>query len=307
MAVTVTFGMAPFISVVDKAIIERASRNKPLMKSGAESISSICRNPTGFIKSPMFLMMWGVYAVTYATANSLKTLAEHHEHTTATRTSTRFEDNQSQNDINNRQDCKNDAVSRSAIGVFLGTTLVNTTSSMFKDRAYASMFGASGASNMPMITYGLWASRDFMVIGSSFLLPDIMSKKILESDVIEIEPSRAKQISQIVCPIATQLVATPIQLLGLDFYNRPLSHINVGQAAWDRTIFVARGYASVLSARIARIAPAYGIGGVFNTQYRDMWRESLIEREIGSMLTDEYDQQQEHASRVVQLIVAGDH
>ena len=63
----VTFSIAPFISIIDKSIVQRAAGKHTIVQSCMESTSNIVRNPVSFMKSPMFLMMWGVYAATYTT------------------------------------------------------------------------------------------------------------------------------------------------------------------------------------------------------------------------------------------------
>eukprot|EP00529_Nitzschia_sp_RCC80_P028338 CAMPEP_0113462776 /NCGR_PEP_ID=MMETSP0014_2-20120614/12286_1 /TAXON_ID=2857 /ORGANISM="Nitzschia sp." /LENGTH=260 /DNA_ID=CAMNT_0000354689 /DNA_START=8 /DNA_END=788 /DNA_ORIENTATION=+ /assembly_acc=CAM_ASM_000159 len=77
VATGVTAGVAPFLTVVDKAIVESSAGTKTLVRSGVDSIRSMVQNPVSYVKSPTFLLMWSVYAATYATANSFKTLEEH--------------------------------------------------------------------------------------------------------------------------------------------------------------------------------------------------------------------------------------
>lgn len=268
----VTAGIAPFIAVVDKAIVQRAAGTHTMMASGFVSLSGMARNPGAYVRSSTFLLMWGVYAATYSTANSLKTIVEHREF---------YKPKQKNNTKLSTQNLANNG----KLAIFLGTAAVNSATSLFKDRAFARMFGTSGAAaSIPMVTFGLWATRDCMVIGSSFILPDIVSKKLV--DDWDMKKSDAQKFSQMSLPIMTQFLAGPIQLLGLDFYNRPLADFSFRQAVLDRTRFVMNGYVGVVTARIARIAPGYGIGGIYNTQYRDRWREYLIEKEIMRMNED---------------------
>jgi hypothetical protein len=283
----VTFVVAPFIGVVDKAIVQRAAGTHSMVGSGIESISNMARNPIAYIKSPTFLLMWGVYAATYSTANSLKTIMEHREYY-RTRTPIVNPTATTSSNVTSANNGK--------LGVFLGTAVVNSSTSLFKDRAFARMFGTSGAAtSIPMVTFGLWAARDCLVIGSSFILPDIMAKKLV--DDWDIKKSDAQKISQLSLPVATQFLAGPIQLLGLDFYNRPLANHTFREAVMDRTRFLIQGYFGVVAARIARIAPGYGIGGIYNTQFRDQWREHLIEKEIMKMNENEAS-----ASHLVNLV-----
>ncbi len=290
VAFGVTLGVAPFISVVDKAIVQRANGSQSILSSTAESVRTMARNPIAFVKSPMFLMMWGVYGVTYATANSLKTITEHKDHERRRNESRRL---------------LRDSTSSpsSEMTVFAGTTVVNSAVSLLKDKAYAKMFASSSSapSSMPLITYGLFATRDLMVIGSSFILPELVGKKLEEKYLLD--KNEALKISQLTVPIATQFFAAPVQLLGLDFYNRPLSGATFAEAAVERTRFLASGFWSVVGARVARIFPAYSIGGVFNTKFRDEWRGRLIQKEIRQLLDDSSQSpKQDMANRLVGLV-----
>lgn len=255
VACGITLGIAPFMTVVDKAIVQRAAGSHTIIHSCMESISNIARHPFSYIRSPMFLMMWGVYAATYTAANSLKTIAEHFEGL--------------ESDSIKKAQCNKLGKST----VFFGTTIVNSTTTLLKDQAYARMFGnASAAARVPLISYTLWATRDFMVIGSSFILPEIVSKTLEEQGI---EKRKSLAISQIMCPVMTQVVAGPIQLLGLDFYNRPMEHLSTIKAAQARIKLLGDKFFSIFGARVARIAPAYGIGGIGNTHFRNEWRKNV--------------------------------
>ena len=71
-----------------------------------------------------------------------------------------------------------------------------------------------------------------------------------------------------------------MQLLGLDIYNRPLSNLSFKELAMTRLRFQYQNYASIVGARISRIAPAYGVGGIGNTYLRDKWRDRLLQKEF---------------------------
>ncbi len=65
-----------------------------------------------------------------------------------------------------------------------------------------------------------------------------------------------------VCPLAIQIVATPLHLLGLDFYNKPTSTMS------ERLQFLKRESAKSTFVRMIRFLPAYSIGGVLNIVLR---------------------------------------
>ena len=157
------------------------------------------------------------------------------------------------------------------------TTVVNSASSLVKDKFYARQFGTT-ASKMPLITYGLWGIRDCIVIGSSFILPEYVCNSIQQQTGLDTKTSL--QISQFTCPVLAQVVATPAQMLGLDFYNRPLADLSYKAAAMDRARFLYTNFSSILGARIVRIAPSYGIGGIGNTYFRERWRDYVYDMDL---------------------------
>jgi hypothetical protein len=286
----VTFCVAPFLTVVDKAIVHSAAGNHTLMQSGIESIKGMVRNPIQYLKSPTFLFMWAAYAATYSTANSLKTIVEHKEYASAMR--------KEEGDRINKGPSSN-SMALGKVGIFLGTTFVNSSASIVKDRAYARMFGSAVPTNIPRMTYALWMTRDLTVVGSSFILPDLFSGRIAEQ--YDMDPKYAHSIAQFAMPVAMQLIAGPLHYMGLDLYNRRLPDtMSWREAIVDRSKSLCRGFVPVVLARIARIAPGYGIGGVMNTHYRDSYRDHLIQREVKSMMKQ--DMGRDSASRLVALL-----
>ena len=251
VAATVTLFVAPCMTVIDRAIVEKAATNKPMLSSIKTSVIEMATKPTDYVKSPMFLMMWATYGLTYSAANTLRTLT----------------------------DVYNTAPAVTQTTLFVGTTVVNSSATMMKDRAYATMFGGSAApAAIPKLTYACWAMRDFMVIGSSFILPDISKKYLINN--FNLDEVAAGRFSQLACPVATQLVAGPVQLLGLDLYNRPLKNLSMTATITSRWNFQVVNFKGIVAARVARIAPAYGIGGIGNTYLRDAYNDALYEREV---------------------------
>eukprot|EP00547_Thalassionema_nitzschioides_P015492 CAMPEP_0194242264 /NCGR_PEP_ID=MMETSP0158-20130606/7853_1 /TAXON_ID=33649 /ORGANISM="Thalassionema nitzschioides, Strain L26-B" /LENGTH=351 /DNA_ID=CAMNT_0038977313 /DNA_START=73 /DNA_END=1124 /DNA_ORIENTATION=- len=265
VAAGVTFGFSPFLVAIDKAVVQKTAGTHSISRSVMESVTSMVRNPVSFVRSPTFLMMWGVYLATYSTANCCKTFMEHNEKVQEKNLST----TSSNSNNNNRATTTN-------VGFlsFLGVTAVNSAASMLKDKFYATQFSGASSSSatkvVPLVTYGLWGLRDCMVIGSSFVLPDIVSEFIEKQG--SIPKKNALQISQVFCPVVTQLFVTPVQILGLDFYNRPMASLR------ERFQFQCTHFSPIVVARIGRIAPAYSIGGVGNTYFRNAWREYLLLR-----------------------------
>lgn len=256
VALLVTFGFSPAIATIDRAIVEKAAGTHTILQSVKLSVKTMAKDPILYVRSPMFLFMWAVYAATYSTANCLKTIAEHRE-------------------MKNRPKFAPSSP-RSSMGVFTATTFVNSYAAILKDRYYARTFGSS-VGNVPLITYGLWGFRDCLVVGSAFFLPNHVAKRLHEQ--LNFDKISAQTISQLLCPVAAQFFAGPVHLLSLDMYNRPMSDMSLQDAVVERSKFVYSNFSSIVIARIARIVPAYGFGGIGNTYLRDSWRSGLVTKE----------------------------
>jgi hypothetical protein len=81
----------------------------------------------------------------------------------------------------------------------------------------------------------------------------------------EIQKSFSGQtVAQFLAPASVQLISTPMHLLGLDLYNRGAKSIS-----WnDRWAIVKKNWAISAAARMCRIVPAFGVGGVVNAKVR---------------------------------------
>jgi len=75
----------------------------------------------------------------------------------------------------------------------------------------------------------------------------------------------AMSVAQFVTPAAVQIVSTPLHLLGLDLYNRGKGE---GVSWGDRMSRVGRDWGVSALARMGRIVPAFGVGGVVNMKVR---------------------------------------
>ena len=156
---------------------------------------------------------------------------------------------------------------------------------------------------MPLITYGFWGARDCIMVGSSFVLPDIIGGALHQK--CGINSTDSVRIAQIACPVSSQFLAGPAHFLALDFYNRPMNDVPLRTMIYERGILLSKNFTSLVSARIARIAPVYGIGGVGNTYFRNEWREYLIRREVQVAIQQQnIKEQRESATKLVDLVHA---
>ncbi|KAG9411609.1 hypothetical protein AC1031_017246 [Aphanomyces cochlioides] len=227
------FLVSPFITVLDRAIIENANGSRTMATALKQLSLDLVRSPLSFIRRREFLIVYGLYAATYASANTIETVCEARE-------------------------------TNSQIPKLLGTSVVNVSGCIMKDRAFATMFSTSAPHKFPLVSLGLFALRDSMTVGASFVAPPIMSKALESAGV---DKSTAASVSQMVCPAVWQMASTPLHLLGLDLYNRPQATVA------SRTQFISREYMKSSMARMARIVPAFGLGGIGNMQIRNSLRE----------------------------------
>eukprot|EP01031_Cornospumella_fuschlensis_P039923 gene39923-48615_t len=217
------FTVAPAISIADKAIVSNASGLEPLVPSLLNGVKTLFTKPIYFLKQPSFLMILGVYSGTYIVANNIEAICQREK----------------QNPFYPK---------------FIGSSIANVTLSVLKDKAFARMFGTGSPRPMPVSSLGLFAFRDSMTILASFSLPGLISVR-LQHD-LQLNKTFSDTASQLVTPCAMQVFSTPLHLLGLDFYNRS------NASTLERKEFILREYVKTTLARIARIFPAYGIGGV---------------------------------------------
>lgn len=226
--------------------------------------------PAGFFLSTPFLLIYTLYSATYLTANAIDTV-----------TST----------------LRNQSYSTVTPGPakFISTTAVNMAICVYKDARFAKIFGASPASSsqgqsssssssgspprpqpfschpvptpkqpkIPKISYTLFCLRDSVTIFASFNIPPLVAPSI--PDCLASTPSMKAATAQFACPALMQFASTPMHLLGLDLYNRQ----PVGGLSWtERVARIRRDYVPSCFARMGKIVPAYGIGGVVNVRLR---------------------------------------
>ena len=97
---------------------------------------------------------------------------------------------------------------------------------------------------------------------ASFNLPPYLSPLLPLSSSITERYFSSASAAQFLAPAGIQLLSTPLHLLGLDLYNRP-------RVGWrDRVGRVARDWGGTSLARMGRVIPAFGIGGVVNGKVR---------------------------------------
>lgn len=235
-AVLSALSVAPAISIVDKAIVSNASGLEPMIPSVINSVKAFLSNPFHFMSQISFLLIWGTYGGTYIVANSVTAI------------------------------CERAGVS-ALYPKLIGSSIANVGLSLYKDKAYARMYGTGKPKPVPGLSMFCFGLRDTMTILASFTLPKFISQFM--QNQFNMTPKGADNLAQLVTPCAMQIFSSPLHLYGLDLYNNPVA------TRAERLAAIRKGYVSTSLARMARILPAFGIGGVVNTNVRAEGRAFL--------------------------------
>ena len=227
------------------AIIENASNRSTLRRSFLSSTKALLTRPHVFLTSKPALLISALYFGTYATANAVDTFS---------------------NTISN----KPPETVNAGPTKFLATTSVNMSLCLYKDSQFAKMFGPPSSlagtvtRSVPTISYALFAFRDSLTIFASFNLPPLVAPILPISNEVEKQVSRVS-IAQFLAPAGIQLLSTPLHLWGLNLYNRPMGN---GTPWRSRMAKVSKDWLGSSFARMGRIVPAFGVGGVLNARVR---------------------------------------
>ncbi|KAH6659420.1 hypothetical protein BKA67DRAFT_511672 [Truncatella angustata] len=231
--------VAPLISIIDRSIMENASGRQSLGSALKSSLAAFLRRPHTFLFSKPVALIFMVYGGTYLTANTLDTAS-----------STVY----------------NKPATHVAAGTikFASGSAANVGLGIYKDQVYVKLFGPQGPPrSVPLPSYVLFTLRDCMTIFASFNVPPLLGPVLSDHLSHEFQKKISGQtVAQFAAPAAIQLFSTPLHLLGLDLYNRP------SQTWGDRWSAVKKNWAVSVAARVCRIVPAFGVGGVVNTRVR---------------------------------------
>ncbi|KAI9774561.1 MAG: hypothetical protein M1840_002810 [Geoglossum simile] len=220
--------------------MENASGAARFGDSVRASFRRLVRRPGAFFWSKPFGLVYLLYSTTYLTANTLDTLsATLHSSPPSTVTS--------------------------GAPKFFLTSAANMTLCLVKDRTFARLFATIPPTPIPLATYTLFGLRDSLTIFASFNLPPAVAPHLPLSSA-----SKRADLAQFLCPAAVQVVSTPLHLWGLDLYNRKAC------VGWKgRAVKVMGDWGVSFLARVVRILPAFGVGGVVNMRVRKGLMEGL--------------------------------
>lgn len=143
---------------------------------------------------------------------------------------------------------------------FGAVSLVNLSLALYKDSQFTKLFGTISPRPLPPASYALLALRDSLTIFASFNLPPKIAPLLPES--LEVHFSRLS-VAQFTSPALMQILNTPLYLLALDLYSR-----NRTTPVRDRLRKVRLDWPATSLARMCRVIPAFGVGGVVNIRMR---------------------------------------
>jgi len=232
--------------------MENASGRSPLTTSLKSSLTRLLTRPHTLLLSKPFALIFMLYGGTYFTANTLDTsLSTLHSQSPQTVTS--------------------------GTGKFLASSAANIGLCIYKDNVFVRLFGPPGVlpRPVPLASLALFAARDCLTIFASFNVPPLLGPVLTRHLGDEVQRFASGQtIAQFAAPAALQALSTPLHLLGLDVYNRPAVKGGPGPGWRDRWEIVRKNWGISVMARVCRIVPAFGVGGVVNVKVR----RSLMER-----------------------------
>jgi hypothetical protein len=243
-----------------------AFRNRSLLSLLKADILNPLRQPRSFFGSKPLLVIWTLYAATYSTANLTETLANHWTQ-------------------------RADQVFVGSV-TFLSTCLVNVPLGVWKDVRFVQMFAKPTTSSttintptkanvqpcrrptttirpvrFPKIVGATFLFRDAITIFGSMNLPPIVYASMPDSTFAN--PMLKMAALQLSVPFLSQVVATPMHLLGLYMYSHPQDNSQM------RMSRVRRNLGPNTLVRCARIIPAFGVGCIANTGIRSYLHQEL--------------------------------
>ncbi len=235
--------------------MENASGRRSLGASLRDSLKTLVLRPHNLILSKPFALIFMLYGGTYLTANALDTATSTVQNKPATHVT-------------------------AGTAKFAASSTANIGLCIYKDQVFARLFGPPGVGAprpVAMPTYLLFAARDCMTIFASFNVPHLLGPVLAHrlSDEVQRYAS-GTTLAQFAAPAAVQLFSTPVHLLGLDIYNRPFDARRGAPSLSDRWAAVRKNWAVSTAARVCRIVPAFGVGGVVNVKMRRGLMDRLV-------------------------------
>lgn len=259
----------------DRAVVEKTLYGDSVLRSLWVNTVHAASRPRSFLFGRPFAIIWTLYAATYTVASCSNTLTGKYY----------------------------PAVVNAA--TFLATTAINVPLGIWKDIRFAQIFShhhTAGAIShdasrapttassklslasspissvptpsprrMPRVVAGVFLARDAITLFGSITFAPRAATYIPDSLVSNLHAKAA--ISQLTVPMLTQLVATPVHLLGLDLYQRQQGAVTFS----NRLGHISSGLGGATAARCLRILPAFGFGVLANQELRLLFHAAVSE------------------------------
>jgi len=230
-AAITSFAVSPVVTICDKAVCDAAAGHMSMTSSIRSSTKTLLTQPHHFFMSKGFVLVWGVYTLTYGVSNVVQSVFKR-------------------------------AGKNPALPTFLATAAVNIPSSVFQDRFFTSWFGTARKGRFHPATYALWATRDMATVLGSFTLPGLLAGHLQKATGTTSE--RARFGAQLLVPsMVAVVVHPPLHLLGIDIYNRPALQLA------ERLPMIGSLLPKTALLRFCRVMPAFGCGGIINGSVRE--------------------------------------
>jgi len=168
IGLTAGFTVAPFVAMVDKAIIQSSAGQSTLLNSLATSGKLLAFKPLSFLKTPEALWLWFVYASTYATANSVDAF------------------------------CKQSGIPHEMPKLLI-VFGVNMSASIAKDRALVRIYGSVKGAAVPLPSYCYWGIRDCFTVTFAFIAPSRITSYLVNT--FSFEKNKTEAAVTFSCPI----------------------------------------------------------------------------------------------------------
>ncbi|KAH8430020.1 uncharacterized protein LDX57_007691 [Aspergillus melleus] len=272
--------ISPVIALIDKSLIPK--NNSPSLPAKPKPPVSFAR-PLGIV--------WTLYATTYTVANTGDSLSSQvqYQHAALLASATTVAVNVPLGIWKDLRFAQLFAGGATAVTTAAKTAqeAVSTVSKEVVGKEISKMGMRSGTRKPGVgggrLATGAFFLRDVITIVASFTLAPRCAEYLSTSGMLDSASSETREdlamkikgeahpheisqkatiIAQMVIPVLSQVVATPVHLVGLDSFSRPT-------ASWaERMAFVRKHVLSTTVGRCLRIIPAFGVGCLVNTELR---------------------------------------
>lgn len=237
-AATAGLMVTPVVCAVDKATVENTAGRSTLVESMRHSVSAFSRSPVAFYRQPAARYIMGVYGGTYAVNNLF----------------TSYEEAQG----------RSMPVAKTAT-IFLG----NSSLSLWKDAAFARLFGSGVRASPPASALACWWSRDFISMAVIFVGPGLVGQHLSRMTNGKVDVRQAEIMAQLSMPFLLQPVITPLHLVGF-------MKCNDANATFSQQVtMMKQQLPGTVVLRWIRGIPPYSLGTVVNKEMRRSVHESL--------------------------------